>query len=74
LLGGADDAGSTIMEKNIISTSGTSKMDTSKIELQSSIKRAGFTPQRKNSDYDHLQTVINPEAEKTLVAPVPRQS
>jgi len=74
LLGGADDAGSTMMEENVVSASGTSKMDASEVELQSSIKRAGFTPQRRNSDYDHLQTVINPEAEKTLVAPVPRQS
>ena len=48
LLGGADDAGSTMMEENVVSASGTSKLDASELELQSAILRAGFTPQRRD--------------------------
>ncbi len=70
LLGGADDAGSTMMEENVVSASGTKKMDASEIELQSAIQRAGFQPQRRNSDYDLLET---PEmVEATITAPPPK--
>ena len=37
LLGGADDAGSTMMEENVVSASGTSKMEASEIELQDAL-------------------------------------
>ena len=47
LLGGADDAGSTMMEENVVSASGTSKLDASEVELQSAIVRAGFSPVRQ---------------------------
>ncbi len=56
LLGGADDAGSTMMEENVVSASGTTKFSASEQELQTSILRSGFSPQRRNSDYDHLET------------------
>jgi cyclic dehypoxanthinyl futalosine synthase len=56
LLGGADDAGSTMMEENVVSASGTTKFSASEQELQTSILRSGFLPQRRNSDYDHLET------------------
>ena len=56
LLAGADDAGSTMMEENVVSASGTSKLDATEHELQSSIVRAGFSPQRRDSDYNLLAT------------------
>ena len=56
LIGGADDAGSTMMEENVVSASGTTKFSASEQELQTSILRSGFSPQRRNSDYDHLET------------------
>ncbi len=70
LLGGADDAGSTMMEENVVSASGTKKMDASEIELQSAIARAGFQPQRRNSDYDLLETPKMVDA--TITAPPPK--
>ena len=71
LLGGADDAGSTMMEENVVSASGTSKLDASEIELQSAIVRAGFTPVRRNSDYDHLETDLVVPNRVDLAAPPP---
>ncbi len=73
LLGGADDAGSTMMEENVVSASGTSKMDASEVELQTSIRRAGFVPLRRNSDYDSLTTNVDARASKVLASPVPTQ-
>ena len=73
LLGGADDAGSTMMEENVVSASGTEKMEASESELQNAILRAGFLPQRRNSRYDLLNT---PEPEIKLAdfpAPPPLQ-
>ncbi|MBT93337.1 MAG: dehypoxanthine futalosine cyclase [Euryarchaeota archaeon] len=56
LLAGADDAGSTMMEENVVSASGTTKFSATEYELQLSIQRAGFIPKRRNSDYDLLET------------------
>ena len=56
LLAGADDAGSTMMEENVVSASGTTKLSATEYELQLSIRRSGFIPQRRNSDYDLLDT------------------
>ena len=56
LLAGADDAGSTMMEENVVSASGTTKLSATEYELQLSIRRAGFLPVRRNSDYDQLDT------------------
>ena len=56
LLAGADDAGSTMMEENVVSASGTKKFSATEYELQLSIRRAGFLPVRRNSDYDRLDT------------------
>lgn len=56
LLAGADDAGSTMMEENVVSASGTSKIQASEVELQRSILRAGWTPRRRNSRYERLAT------------------
>ena len=71
LLAGADDAGSTMMEENVVSASGTSKLDATEHELQSSILRAGFTPQRRDSDYLHLDTKVVAKASSALASPPP---
>ena len=69
LLGGADDAGSTMMEENVVSASGTDKLQASEHELQDSIRRAGFTPQRRNSDYLFLETPIIAQDPQEMAAP-----
>ncbi len=71
LLAGADDAGSTMMEENVVSASGTTKLDASEYELQTSICRAGFTPLRRDSDYARLTTVQLAEDVSQLPAPMP---
>ena len=73
LLGGADDAGSTMMEENVVSASGTEKMSASEDELQNTIVRAGFKPRRRNSRYDLLDTPSPITSLKDLAAPPPRQ-
>jgi len=65
LFGGADDIGSTMMEENVVSASGTTKVLTTEDELQEAISRAGFTPLRRNSNYELLDTPepkIDPQA------------
>ena len=74
LLGGADDAGSTMMEENVVSASGTKKLEASEIELKDSIRRAGFTPQRRNSDYDELDTPLVAQDPSQMAAPTPNAS
>ena len=73
LLCGADDAGSTMMEENVVSASGTSKISASELELQNTIISAGFSPQRRDSDYRHLETEINEGIKRDLPSPIPSQ-
>ena len=73
LLGGADDAGSTMMEENVVSASGTEKMSASEVELQQTIIRAGFIPVRRNSRYELLQTPESQTNDDRLYAPIPNQ-
>jgi len=54
LLAGADDAGSTMMEENVVSASGTTKVQATEQELTMSIERSGMTPVKRDSDYQHL--------------------
>ena len=56
LHGGADDIGSTMMEENVVSASGTTKVLTTETELQDSILRSGFRPVKRNSRYERLPT------------------
>lgn len=74
LLGGADDAGSTMMEENVVSASGTTKVEAQEAELQLAISRAGFVPKRRNSDYELLETELNTASVSSPVAPTPMQS
>ena len=56
LFGGADDIGSTMMEENVVSASGTDKTCALEVELQEAVRRAGFEPIRRDSDYNLLET------------------
>ena len=73
LLGGADDAGSTMMEENVVSASGTNKIQASELELQDAIVRAGFVPIRRNSRYEHLETPSPRTKLSELASPPPSQ-
>ena len=73
LLGGADDAGSTMMEENVVSASGTDKMQATEIELQDAIVRAGFVPRRRNSRYELLDTPHAKSSLSEMPAPPPTQ-
>ena len=73
LLSGANDAGSTMMEENVVSASGTTKLSASEIELQNTIIRAGFIPVKRDSDYNSLPTEIIPQLEQQLTVPIPQQ-
>ncbi len=70
LLAGADDAGSTMMEENVVSASGTTKTEATEEELQRIILRAGFRPRKRNSDYILLETDV---IQENLASPVPVQ-
>ena len=73
LFGGANDVGSTMMEENVVSASGTTKFNASEIELQNVILRAGFSPQRRDSDYVFLETPECGTHRKDLQSPPPSQ-
>ena len=66
---GADDIGSTMMEENVVSASGTTKVLASESELQRTIIRSGHQPSKRDSDYNLLPTLI-PEFEP-MPTPVP---
>ena len=70
LFAGADDAGSTMMEENVVSASGTTKTLAGEDELQKIILRAGFKPQKRDSDYNHLDTEILNQGELTCPPPL----
>jgi len=54
LSAGADDIGSTMMEENVVSASGTTRTSASELELRKMIELAGFTPVKRDSNYLHL--------------------
>ena len=64
LFAGANDAGSTMMEENVVSASGTTKFSATEVELQNLIMRSGFEPVRRNSRYDYLDTPTLVDLEK----------
>ena len=73
LLAGANDAGSTMMEENVVSASGTTKLSASEIELQNTIIRAGFIPSKRDSKYNHLPTIIDESSDREYPSPIPSQ-
>ena len=54
LSAGADDIGSTMMEENVVSASGTKKTMASVEELKKTIIDSGFTPALRDSEYNLL--------------------
>ena len=63
LTAGADDIGSTMMEENVVSASGTTKTMATISELKKSIQSCGFTPARRDSDYNILEILEESEAQ-----------
>ena len=63
LSAGADDIGSTMMEENVVSASGTKKTMASIAELKRTILQSGFVPAVRDSEYNILEVS---EAELTL--------
>ncbi len=55
LSGGADDIGSTMMEENVVSASGTKKTMASIAELKGAILQSGFEPALRDSEYNILE-------------------
>ena len=55
LFAGADDIGSTMMEENVVSASGTTKTMAGVKELQRVIIDAGFIPRERDSDYNLMK-------------------
>ena len=58
-----------MMEENVVSASGTTKVLASEAELQRTIIRSGHQPSKRDSDYNLLPTFI-PEFEP-MPTPVP---
>ena len=54
LFGGADDIGSTMMEENVVSASGTTKTMATVEELENTILQSGFLPALRDSEYNIL--------------------
>ena len=70
LFAGADDIGSTMMEENVVSSSGTTKTSASERELQLIVSRAGFVPIKRDSDYNLLDTET---IDEEVISPPPIQ-
>ncbi len=73
LFGGADDIGSTMMEENVVSAAGTTKVLCTEKELQYAIIRAGFKARRRDSEYNLLATPNLGIDSESLPAPPPKQ-
>jgi cyclic dehypoxanthinyl futalosine synthase len=73
LLGGADDIGSTMMEENVVSASGTTRVEVGAEELQKVIIRAGLKPRLRDSKYSQLKTPPIGEVLSELSCPPPPQ-
>lgn len=73
LFGGADDIGSTMMEENVVSASGTEKTCALEVELQETVRRAGFVAVRRDSDYNLLETPDVASDVQAFPAPPPLQ-
>ena len=54
LNGGADDIGSTMMEENVVSASGSTKTMATEDELRQAISESGFKPVARDSEYNLL--------------------
>ena len=59
-----------MMEENVVSASGTDKTNANEIELQRIISRAGFIPQKRNSEYVSLSTEIYSDDNISALIPI----
>ena len=59
-----------MMEENVVSASGTTKTLAGEDELQRTIIRAGFVPQKRDSDYNNLRTQIIEEGLLPCAPPI----
>jgi len=71
LFGGADDIGSTMMEENVVSAAGSTRVICTEEELQTAITRAGFKAMRRNSKYEILDTPKLVEDARSFPSPPP---
>ena len=55
LLMGADDFGSTMLEENVVSASGTSRTSMSVEDIQRHIRNAGYQPVQRNTRYEAIR-------------------
>ena len=55
LSSGADDIGSTMMEENVVSASGSTKTEATISELEKAIIDSGFVPAKRDSEYNILE-------------------
>ena len=69
LFGGADDLGSTMMEENVVSAAGSTRVICTEEELQTTITRAGFNALRRNSEYEILETPKIVKDPKSFASP-----
>ena len=60
LLAGADDFGGILVEENVLMTAGHHRSTTAD-KVKTIIRRAGFTPAQRNSDYYILRTFTGPD-------------
>lgn len=60
LSAGADDIGSTMMEENVVSASGTSKTMATEDELRRTIEQAGMVPMKRDSEYNLVEADNKP--------------
>ncbi len=55
LSSGADDIGSTMMEENVVSASGSTKTEATISELEIAITESGFVPAKRDSEYNIIE-------------------
>ncbi len=55
LTSGADDIGSTMMEENVVSASGSTKTEATISELNIAITESGFVPAKRDSEYNIIE-------------------
>ncbi len=61
LLAGADDFGGILVEENVLMTAGHQRSTTEE-KVKTIIRRTGFAPAQRNSDYQILRTFTGPES------------
>ena len=58
IFAGADDLGSTMMEENVVSSSGSTKSEASESELRRVITEAGYSAVKRDSEYNIIDVSV----------------